>query len=151
MKSFAIKHIVKDRGPLSGITRKIRDNPYAFTSKVSEATECAKGAWVYVFEVNSTSGRIYYSLGYRFLANASEKRAGGEKWEGKFTFKLICKYPAPKLGEYFDPAHPLPDDSIVSVWLRSLGRKGAMEIPSLISEELEMLFSRPENGAKKIS
>lgn len=135
MPAYAVKHLAYKRGPLAGIMKRVKTQPYSLTSKEPEASN-AIGNFVFVIEVRKESARMTYWLGYKYRAADKVTSAGGEKWDGEFEFKNIAHYPPE--GLYLDPALQITDDRICE-WF-STKRPGMAEIPAQLVEGLDELI-----------
>lgn len=135
MPAYVVKHLAYERGPLAGIMKKVKAQPYSLTSKEPEASK-AIGNFIFVIEVRKEAARTTYWLGYKYRAADKVTPAGGGKWDGEFEFKNIAHYPPE--GQYLDPALQLTDDRIYE-WL-STKQPGMAEIPAHLVEGLEELL-----------
>lgn len=146
MTAFAVKHIEQERGPLSSIMKKVKQQPYVYTSKLAEATAASKSGCVYMIEVLRDKGDTSYRLGYKFMAGEKYESAGGSLWEGKFKYKVTGTYPNHLTGMYFDKAVLINDDAF-NTWFKA-ETLGMCEIPADHVQTLEKILSDPKSCAK---
>ncbi|MCE1184887.1 MAG: hypothetical protein LWW92_04680 [Rhodocyclales bacterium] len=146
MPVFAVKHIVKDHGPLSKIMREIKKTPYSYTSKDYEASIAAKGNYIYVIEVRTEKNGVRsYWLGYKYKAFESLQRAGGARWKEKFKYKNSAHPTGKADGMYFEDPIRITDVDICD-WLSSK-QPGMAEIPFRLVSSIEEVLNNPTNGA----
>jgi hypothetical protein len=146
VKAFAVKHIEQERGPLSSIMKKVKKQPYVYTSKSAEAFAASSGGTVYMLEVIRDKKGTSYRLGYKFKAGEHFKKAGGALWECLFEYKITGTYPYHLDGMYFDEPVLIEDEEFNS-WFKQ-ETLGMCEIPAEHVQTLEKVFSEPSNSAK---
>lgn len=144
MASFAVKHIVKEQGPLISILKAVRKQPYSLTSKEHEARLAAQGRNVYVIEVLVELTQRIYLLGYRYRAWECYEGAGGALWKGRFKFKNAAKSSLSE-GIYFDRPIVIVDADF-NEWYKG-ETLGMTEIPEKHVAVLERLIDDPANNA----
>lgn len=125
--------------------KKVRANPYSYTSKEPEASEAALGNYIYVIEVLVEKAHRNYALGYKYRANKKYMRAGGGVWEGGFKFKNSATPCESAAGVYFEAPVSI-EDAALCKWLATK-QLGMAEIPVHLIEALERLISEPANDA----
>lgn len=148
LKAYAVKHIVKDRGPLARIMKAIRKTPSSYTSKEPEAWE-AIGNDIYVFEVRLEKAMTSYWLGYKYRACEKFELAGGRLWDEEFKYKNSSIPGERADGVYFEPPARLDDNSLIE-WLSSK-QPGMAEIPFHLVPALDRLVGNPINGATRFT
>jgi hypothetical protein len=146
MTAFAVKHIEEERGPLASIMKKVKKQPYVFTSKKAQAIDASMGGWIYMIEVLRGKGITSYRLGYKFKASEKYEGSGGALWEGKFKYKITVAYGVSLEGMYFDEPVVIDDAAFIS-WFKS-ETLGMAKIPSEYIDTLEKTFSDLKNDAK---
>lgn len=146
MTAFAVKHIEQERGPLALIMKKVKKQPYVYTSKSTEATAASKSCYVYMIEVLRDKGDTSYRLGYKFKAGEIYESAGGSLWEGQFKYKITGTYPYHLDGMYFDDPVLIDNDDFNS-WFKT-ETLGMTKIPAEHVQTLENILSDPINRAK---
>ncbi|OYW35721.1 MAG: hypothetical protein B7Z35_14550 [Hydrogenophilales bacterium 12-61-10] len=135
MPAFAVKHLAYERGPLIKIMKRVKAQPYSFTSKEPEASN-AIGHYVFVIEVRKERGETTYWLGYKYRACDKVKPAGGGLWDSEFKFKNIASQPPD--GAYFENPVQITDHRICN-WLTTK-QPGMAEIPPTLVPVLDELF-----------
>ena len=146
MPAYAVKHVVADLGPLSRQMKDIRRTPYSLTSKEPEASDAARGGYIYVVEVRGDTAGRSFALGYMYRADEKFTLAGGGLWKGGFKFKNSATPTLPAAGAYFDTPVVI-DDPGLREWL-SRKQPAMSEIPAELVPALQRLISEPTNGAK---
>jgi hypothetical protein len=150
MTAFAVKHIVEDQGPLASIMKKVRKDPYSYTSKEPEASQACYGGDIYVIEVRGAgkSARTYW-LGYKYRAYEKYMRPGGALWPGDFKFKNAGRPSVLAEGAYFDVPVEITDAPLTE-WLREKQR-GMSEIPGHLVSAIDFIIKDPAHGAKEFA
>lgn len=149
METYAVKHLVKEQGPIIKLLPEIKKEPRSFTSKADMAEGAAKGCFVYVIEVTVKRKDTLYGLSYKYRCRETYKRAGGMKWRDKFTFKNTIRYGVPSEGKYFDNPVPISDTNF-NTWYKN-ETFGMCLMPDTCTQVLEDLFDDVTNGAMKFT
>ena len=146
MRTYVVKHIEEDLGPLSTKMKEIKPQPYSYTSKLKKAESATmRRCFVYVVEVRRDHGTQHF-LGYKYRAREYHRAAGGKKWGGHFDFKLSISYGIPSEGLYFDNPVLISDPGF-NDWYQEQAVE-MVEMPPEYESVLENMFSDPTHGAK---
>jgi hypothetical protein len=126
--------------------KEVRQTPYSYSSKASEASEAAKGRDVYVIEVRENGKIRSYALGYRYRATEKFRPAGGGLWKDEFKFKNSATPGEPAIGVYFEPFVELSHPTVID-WLTTK-QPGMAEIPQDVLAALQAIEANSTAYAK---
>jgi len=148
LKSFAVKHVAGEMGPLVSHLSIIIKNPYSLTNKKAEANAAAQDNFIYVIEVTKEKSKTIYRLGYKFRSSVVHKQPGSAKWSGGFEFKNAIESDKPVKGYYFEnPVEIMNLD--FNDWYRE-ERFGMTKMPPDLVKILDEVFDEPLNSAKRM-
>jgi len=144
VKSFLVKHLAYQLGPVKKLYKELSKQPHSYTNNHSLAKAASEGNLIYVIEVEKNGRKTGYNIAYRYNSYNYDKRASG-RWLDKFTYKNVSDYSSP-IGDYFETPLAILDDDI-DIWLRQ-PKIGMREVPVDLAKKLDEIFIKYNHMTK---
>ena len=117
MSSFIFRHLPEDLGDVISLYKKIKKEPFSYTSKDNESNLATRGEFIYVVERRLDGKEVSYYLAYRYRCSARFKKAGRDKWLDQFDYKNTVEHGKDPELTLLDPP-VLIEDSAFCSWYK---------------------------------